>query len=94
MKRFAGGGAWVYVVRKRRVVAVGVASRALVRDKKELRRAARRLGRATATQQRATFVPNPKQEGEQPTGRALAAQNERQLDPQTLALLCRLQAQR
>ncbi|HEX8206229.1 MAG TPA: Coagulation factor 5/8 type domain-containing protein [Solirubrobacteraceae bacterium] len=97
-KRVGGGvrrrGTFVYVVRRGRVRAVGVATKSLVRRPAALRAAARLLRTAKAAQPQREFVPNPEQaktEGRL-TGRALAGTSNKQLND-ALALLCSLQVQ-
>ena len=87
---------WVHSVRKGRVQAVAVATKALARRPKALRRAMRRVIRAKATQARPRFEPNAAQAAAaaagRVTGRTLAGTRNAQLD-RALALLCSLQVQ-
>jgi hypothetical protein len=55
----SGGTRWVFVVRDRRVRAVGVASRTLASRPRRLRAAVARLLDARASQARRVFIPNP-----------------------------------
>jgi hypothetical protein len=86
---------WVYVVRRGRVRAVGVATRRLARSRTALRRAVRLLLSARATQVQRQFVPNATQAAaarSAPTGQTLAGSTNPRLN-QALALLCHLQVQ-
>jgi hypothetical protein len=83
------GSAFVYSVRRGRVRAVGVATRALVRRPARLRAAMRRLLRARASQAGRAYVPNAKAEAAGLTGAALAGSTNPRLNAQ-LAALCYL----
>jgi hypothetical protein len=86
-------GTFVYVVRGGRVRAVGVASRSLIRRRRDLRAAARLLLTARAAQPTREFVPNPAQaEKAGLRGRPLAGTSNERLN-RALALLCSLQVQ-
>jgi hypothetical protein len=89
--RLAGRVAWVYVVRRGRVRAVGVASRTLARRPAALRRAALRLLSARATQARPVFVASAAQAALRgaPTGQTLSGSSNPRLN-RALALLCHL----
>src|SRR4051812_6699084 len=92
-RRIARGGAWVYAVKRGRVVAVAVASRALARSPKALAVAMRRLRAATASATPRTFVPSAAQasaRGRVLTGQPLAGTSSARLNA-ALAYLCRLQ---
>jgi hypothetical protein len=92
--RVAGRVAWVYVVRRGRVRAVGLASRALARRPVALRLAAVRLLSARATQATPGFAPSPAQAASHGavTGQTLAGSSNPRLNS-ALALLCHLQVQ-
>jgi microsomal dipeptidase-like Zn-dependent dipeptidase len=92
--RRTGGAAWVYVVSGGRVRAVGVATRTLARQPKQLRTAARRLLTAKATAAPRAFVPSQAQAAsrKQLEGRTLAGTSDPKLN-EALALLCGLQVQ-
>jgi hypothetical protein len=81
--------AFVYAVRRGRVRAVGVATRALVRRPARLRAAMRRLLKARASQARRTFEPNPTSRSARVTGTTLAGSSDPRLN-RALALLCSL----
>jgi hypothetical protein len=93
--RRAGRVAWVYLVRRGRVRAVALASRALARRPAALRVAAGRLLSAQATQAAPGFTPSRAQAARRGavTGQTLAGSSSPRLNA-ALALLCHLQVQR
>jgi microsomal dipeptidase-like Zn-dependent dipeptidase len=83
------------VVRGRRIVAAGVATRGLARKRKALRRAVRRVLRAKAVQAPRTFVPADAQADAAtapPSGTPLAGTSDQRLND-ALVALCSLQVQ-
>jgi len=70
--RRAGKSVYVYVIRGRRVKAIGVATRDLARNRKALRAAAKRLVSAKASAAPRIFVPADAQKAGKMAGRALA----------------------
>jgi microsomal dipeptidase-like Zn-dependent dipeptidase len=85
--RRARRSAYVFAVRRGRVRAVGVATRALARRPARLRAAMRRLRKARATQAARTFTPNPTAGSARLTGTTLAGSSNPRLN-RALALLC------
>jgi hypothetical protein len=81
------GAMSVFAVRRGRVRAVGVATRALARRPARLRAAMRRLRKARATQAARTFTPNPTAGSARLTGTTLAGSSNPRLN-RALALLC------
>ena len=94
--RPAGRITWVYVVRGRRIRAVGVASRRLARSRTALRRAVRLMLSAKAAQTQREFVPSAAEAVAAtrgaPTGQTLAGSSNPRLNA-ALTYLCHLQVQ-
>jgi hypothetical protein len=92
--RLAGRVAWVYVVRRGRIRAVGLAAGSLARRPGALRLAVARLLAARATQAQPSFEPSAAQaaSGGALTGRTLAGTSNPRLNA-ALTLLCHLQVQ-
>lgn len=83
----AGRRAFVYSLRKGRVVAIGVTTRGLAKRRNALRVAMRRVVRAKASAAPRKFVPAKAQAKGQMLGRALAGSGDREVDARA-ALLC------
>jgi hypothetical protein len=78
---------YVYLVRRGRVRAVGVATRGLARRRSRLRRAVRLVRTARAAPVRRAFVPNPTAGSARVTGTNLAGSNDPRLD-RAFRMLC------
>ncbi|HEX8075492.1 MAG TPA: hypothetical protein VF545_10975 [Thermoleophilaceae bacterium] len=83
-------GAFVYAVRRGRVSAVAVATRALTRRAAPLRAAMRRVTRARATQGPRTFVTNSTPGSARLTGTTFAGSSDSRVN-EALAVMCGLQ---
>lgn len=91
----AGSTTWVFVTRRGKVRAVGIASRALAKRPAALRRAVRRLLAARTTQKKRVFKPSPataSASGSRVSGKVLAGTSDERLNA-AFALLCSLQVQ-
>ena len=85
--RAGRSSSFVYAVRRGRVVAVGVATRALARDTRALRGAVKRLLAARATQTARRFEPAAAPEANRITGTTFAGSRDSRIN-EALAVLC------